>query len=238
MTTKEALTKTCELLRTVGDMTNDPAAFTAIESQINVLDVVAETDFETEVDAALAVYGSIATLYHALDQLPEPVRSRLDRDNKSVFHDIGRWHSFIFRQPGYTSGRRDGRHVAQVLDEASERGRALSRAIKRLLADEPDMDHALRAAVSGWLHELSTAEAELHQRQGFAREDPEIFWAGQMVADACYRLAGVAWSAVVIFGYSATSRDPNAAAESRATLIRNGRQAGSFIDSEVGSWHG
>jgi hypothetical protein len=236
VTTEEALKTTRELLRGIANLMPEPSEFAETETQVEVLEILARTEFREPGDAELAVYGTVAALHSALGRLPDEAIREMERDQSSVFHDVGRWHAKVFRQPGFRDGVSRGRHVTAILGEALDIAATLREAIEALLAAEPDMEPRLRDVLTGWLRGLDAAASETRTQQQVATDDPTIFYAGQMVAEAAYALAQLAWSAVAIFGYSSVTRDPNAVESARERLLLSARAAGDFISSWVGSW--
>jgi hypothetical protein len=236
VTTDEALAKSRELLRAIANMTPEVGDFVETESQIEVLTILERTEFVAEGDAKLAVYGTVAALYPALDRLPEKVRREMERDEGSLLHEVGRWHARIFSQPSFADGVARGRHVTQILADARGVASDLRSSIDALLETEPHADARLRQVLEGWNRSLAAAESEMSRHHGYAVEDPSVFWAGQMVSEAAFALAKVAWSAVAIFAYSSVKSDPTAVSPARDDLLESARAAGAFVASWVGSW--
>ena len=178
----------------------------------------------------------VAALHSALGRLPGKAVREMESDQRSVLHEVGRWHATIFSQPGFRDGVSRGRHVTSILDEALAIIAALREAAEALLAAEPYMEPRLREVLVDWVRSLDAAASQTRSQRQVTTDYPTIFYAGQRVAEAAYSLARVAWSAVAIFGYSSVARDPNAVNSARARVLSSARAAGEFISTWVGSW--
>ncbi len=219
-----------ELLRRIANqMDGRPDAFTATEAQVEILGMLIELEPREAGDDVLAALGSLRRLNEALDRLDEIERFRMERDNASLLHDVGRWHAKLFRQPATAEGRVGKLHVRDILAEASRHRVEITNAIEALLEAEAAMEPGLRDVLRGWLEELERLRGYVAEKSEYADE----FWAGQMVAEAAYYLTNIAWPAVAIFGYSKQQSVPTAAVHEREDLLIAARDAGRFVAAAI-----
>jgi hypothetical protein len=210
VTAHEAIKRTQSLLRAWAEeladeqpiWPGDPVLSSVLTQRADGLEMLLNQTFDPPGDAPLAVLGTRKALDLPADYSPRH-RAELEADRSSVLHKTGRWQSKLrgtARSDGIAATLAE-RGLGDVLRDIEQQQLRLGRALSTFAAEEGTEDQALNARLEEFADRLRDSASEVRRRLEYV-EQGETWWGPQMISEAVYDLAAMAWFVVAAFEYA------------------------------------